>query len=105
MIERFDNVGIAVRDFERAVDFYQRLGFTISARYDETPSAIFTAGEARLYIFGTASQDPPHRRDLSLFGNPPGVDHLSFWVGDVDAAYNSISERGVHFEAPPADME
>ncbi len=102
-IQRIDNVGVAVRDLGRAEDFYTRLGFTVKDR--EQRSLTVAAGDARLWIFQTSSSEQPARRDPDLMGNPPGVDHLSLWVGDVDAAQGQAQGRGLEFEGEPGDTE
>jgi len=102
MIQRIDNVGVAVSDLERAIRFYGRIGFEIEDREEETPSATLRAGEARLWVF----QTPDHsgsRRSLDLVGNPTGYDHLSLRVGDVDAACDRVVANGQELESEPAD--
>jgi catechol 2,3-dioxygenase-like lactoylglutathione lyase family enzyme len=76
VIERIENVGVAVTDLERAVAFYTRLGFKVEARDESTRSAMLRGGEARLWIFETRRRSADHR-SLSLDGNPTGDDHLS----------------------------
>jgi uncharacterized glyoxalase superfamily protein PhnB len=39
-----------------------------------------------------------------LTANPPGLDHLSLWVEDVDLAYDSLRQSGLEFESEPADQ-
>jgi methylmalonyl-CoA/ethylmalonyl-CoA epimerase len=103
MIERIDNLGVAVTDLERALAFYQQLGFRVEDREEETPSATLAAGEARLWVFQTRSRAAA-TRDLSLTDNPPGLDHVSFWVGDVDAAAERLRTAGLSLESEPADQ-
>lgn len=103
VIERIDNVGVAVTDLESAVSFYTALGFEIEAR-DETPAATLRAGEARLWVFQVAGGRAP-RRSAELTPNPTGFDHVSLWVGDVDAASRQARERGLELESEPADQD
>ncbi|EKP95383.1 VOC family protein [Thermaerobacter subterraneus] len=104
MVERIDNVGVAVRDLQAAESFYTRLGFRVESR-DETPGALLVAGDARLYLFQTNRPEGGARRSPDLVGNPPGIDHISFWVGDVDAAYRRLAEQGLTFATEPADQD
>jgi uncharacterized glyoxalase superfamily protein PhnB len=39
-----------------------------------------------------------------LFGNPPGIDHISFAVADVDAIYATLRAAGVVLGGPPEDQ-
>ena len=109
MVERIDNVGIAVRDLAAAEAFYTRLGFRVESR-DDFPGVLMTAGEARLYLFQanrsqTNQPDGGVRRSPELVGNPPGIDHISLWVGDVDEAYRRLKAEGVTFAMEPADQD
>ena len=55
-----------------------------------------------LFIFATRQSNPfPVERELGLFGNPPGIDHISLAVADVDAMYATLRAAGVAFGAPP----
>ena len=56
-----------------------------------------------LYVFKTSSTTTPQGRDVSLTGNPPGIDHISFRVSDVDAEYTRLRNPGVTVETEPAD--
>ena len=46
----------------------------------------------------------PVGRELGLFDNPPGIDHISFAVGGVDALYSDLRKGGVVFGGPPEDQ-
>ena len=103
MVQGIDNIGICTTDVERSVAFYQRLGFSEAYRNDR--GVLVAAGAAHLFIFATRQSDPPPvGRELGLFGNPPGVDHISFAVADVDAMYATLQAAGVALGGPPEDQ-
>jgi catechol 2,3-dioxygenase-like lactoylglutathione lyase family enzyme len=103
MIQGVDNIGICTTDVARSVAFYQRLGFSEAYRNDR--GVLMAAGAAHLFIFATRqSNPPPVGRDLGLFGNPPGIDHISFAVADVDAMYSMLRAAGVALGGPPEDQ-
>jgi catechol 2,3-dioxygenase-like lactoylglutathione lyase family enzyme len=103
MIQGVDNIGICTTDVARSVAFYQRLGFSEAYRNDR--GVLMAAGAAHLFIFATQqSNPPPVGRDLGLFGNPPGIDHISFAVADVDAMYATLRAAGVVLGGPPEDQ-
>ena len=104
MVERIDNVGVAVTDLERAIAFYRALGFEVEA-HDETPAATMTAGGARLWVFQTSAAARDPQRAPDLVANRPGFDHVSFWVGDVDGAAAAARAAGLDLESDPADQE
>jgi len=103
VIERIDNVGVGVSDLDRALDFYRRLGFEVLEREEDTPSATLQAGSVRLWVFRGLGGPPPSRAPDPA-ANPPGLDHVSLWVEDVDVAYESLRSGGLAFEAEPADQ-
>ena|SRR6516165_5837112 len=103
MIQGVDNIGICTTDVARSVAFYQRLGFSEAYRNDR--GVLVAAGAAHLFIFATQQSNPaPVGRDLGLFGNPPGIDHISFAVADVDAMYATLRAAGVVLGGPPEDQ-
>ena len=103
MIERFDNIGVAVTDFKRSADWYGKLGFQQQDAGEA--GGAFTAGDAVLYIFQTDSAQPTARREHDLVHNPPGIDHISFRVADVDANHRELLARGVTIEEGPTNQE
>lgn len=102
MIAGVNNIGLAVRDLEASLEFYQILGFEIVHR-DETPAATIRAGSAVLYVFQTTEKTEPVSRDLELVHNPPGIDHISFDVSDVDELYARLNGK-ISFEGPPENQ-
>ncbi len=103
MIESFDNIGVAVTDYKKSVDFYGKLGFDVD--YEDGESGMLRSGNALLYVFKTSSTAQPQSRDVSLTGNPPGIDHISFRVPDVDGVYDELIKAGLKVETEPADQE
>ena len=103
MIQHVDNVGIAVTDFRRSADWYRNLGFECPEEWGTRGS--FQAGDAVLYIFQTDSPKSPEPRQLDLVHNPPGIDHISFRVADVDASHQQLLERGVEIEEGPTNQD
>ncbi|MBM4256025.1 MAG: VOC family protein [Deltaproteobacteria bacterium] len=107
MLKGIDNIGIAVADLARSMAFYEKLGFTKSYDYDaDVKGASMSCGSAVLFLFQTKQANPQAvKRDPSLAQNPPGIDHISFVVEDVDAIYQDLKAKGVAFNGEPADQE
>ncbi|HKA52273.1 MAG TPA: VOC family protein [Candidatus Binatia bacterium] len=64
------------------------------------------AGTAVLFLFQTKQASPqPVKRDPSLAQNPPGLDHISFAVEDVNQIYAELKAKGVSFLGEPADQD
>jgi methylmalonyl-CoA/ethylmalonyl-CoA epimerase len=103
-IQAIDNVGICVTDVARSMRFYRRLGFEVLAESDR--GVTLALGEAKLFLFpARPGDDRIVDRSLGLFGNPPGIDHISFLVDDVDAFHASLTADGVDAGPPPADQD
>jgi catechol 2,3-dioxygenase-like lactoylglutathione lyase family enzyme len=107
-ITRIDNVGLAVRDVRASARYFEEaLGFEVELAADgEPPSAVVHVGDQYLYVFQTSDDSSAgQERSPELVGNPPGLDHVSFTVDDVDATYRELRERGVEFKGEPATLE
>lgn len=102
MILRLDNIGISVTDVERVADFFERkLGLTVVRDLSGEPPSVQVQVEPQyLYVFETRETGGA-QRGPDLTGNPRGLDHISFTVDDVDAAYHDLRGRGVEFEGEP----
>lgn len=97
MIGSLDNIGIAVTDLPRMLDFYTNvLGFTTEPGTDD--DAWLNLGNARVYLFQTAPRTPDRAvRSDDLYTNPPGIDHLAIRVTDIIGASIELERRGVTF--------
>ena len=100
MVRGIDNIGIGATDLPRSAAFYETLGFSEAYRNDR--GVMMAAGTVQLFLFATQRSDAePVGRELGLFGNPRGIDHISFAVSDVDALYTKLRAAGVVFGGPP----
>jgi len=98
MLDAVDNAGIAVSDVPRAVAFYTEiLGFTDEGH--DAESASLRLGEVAFWLFRTPLP-ATERRGTDFTANPPGLDHLSFRVADIDEACETLEARGVSLEGP-----
>jgi len=103
MLQGIDNIGICAADLERSVQFYGSLGFAEAYRNER--GVMLAAGRVQLFLFQTQRSNPtPVSRELGLFRNPPGIDHISFSVTDVDALYGKFMQSGVICGSRPEDQ-
>jgi len=107
MLKGIDNVGVAVTDLARSVAFYEKLGFTKGYDYEaDVTGCTMNAGSAVLFLFQTKPASPQTvKRDPSLAQNPPGIDHISFAVEDVNQIYAELKAKGVSFLGEPANQD
>ena len=105
-LARIDNIGIAARDVAGEAAFFRdKLGLVVGLALDaDPPSATVQIGDQYLYVFQTESADSVVGRASDLVRNPPGVDHISFTLDDVDSAYSELQARGVEFDGEPMSV-
>jgi catechol 2,3-dioxygenase-like lactoylglutathione lyase family enzyme len=102
MIKSVDNIGVCVVNLKQSVEFYEKLGFTKA--YENDRGVTMVAGTSKLFVFQTRRSNPsPVSREFTLFQNPPGIDHISFAVENVDRLYADAKAKGVVFNGEPKD--
>lgn len=107
MLKGIDNVGVAVTDLNRSIAFYEKLGFTRGQDYEaDVRGCSMTCGSAVLFLFQTQQAKPQAvKREPTLAQNPPGLDHISFLVEDINKLYTELKAKGVVFLGEPADQD
>jgi glyoxylase I family protein len=111
MVTTFVNVGIAVRDIEEAIAFFEAIGLTVLGRDEVSGSWADTAvgidgNHAKIAMLET----PDKAGQLELFEylddlgieteptlpNEIGMHRVSFLVDDIEASLAALAERGYH---------
>jgi methylmalonyl-CoA/ethylmalonyl-CoA epimerase len=92
-----DHVGIAVPDLEAAIAEYRRLlGVEPSHRErvedQGVEEVLFPVGSSYIQLLGALGPDTPVGRSLAARG--PGVHHVAYRVGDVEAALAHLRDEG-----------
>jgi methylmalonyl-CoA/ethylmalonyl-CoA epimerase len=88
-LSEIGQIAIRVHDLERAVEFYQhKLG--LSHLFTVPKLAFFDCGSIRLML------SVPEKPE---FDHPSSI--IYFKVADIQAAYQTLSDRGVTFEDTP----
>jgi methylmalonyl-CoA/ethylmalonyl-CoA epimerase len=101
MIVGIDNIGLATRDLARSVEFYEKLGFAKASQNERGCTMLI--GTTKLFIFPAGPQTATTRA-ITLLGNPPGIDHVSFLVDDVDRSFAELTARGIKFTSIPENQ-
>ncbi|MFK7825797.1 MAG: VOC family protein [Oligoflexales bacterium] len=109
------HVGIVTDNIEESIKFYHSL-FGYEVRKDQIESGIFL--DKTLNLKGIKVRTVKMSRDgscqielLHYLSHPRekffneacsiGISHLAFTVEDLDNIYNSFSDKGIEFYAPP----
>jgi catechol 2,3-dioxygenase-like lactoylglutathione lyase family enzyme len=99
-----DHVAIAVTNLEDAVTWYGGLGFKVLERRvtrgerTSMRSAVLKAGRSVVVLIQGVEPDSQVSRFVEHFG--PGVQHLAFAVGDLDAALAAVRSAGGDIATP-----
>ena len=103
MLTRIDHVGIACRDLERSVAFYEAtFGLVVVSREENSDQGVreamlrvadAPAGTSYVQLLEPLGPDTPVGRFLARQGE--GIHHVGYGVTDIAAALESIGATGV----------
>jgi methylmalonyl-CoA/ethylmalonyl-CoA epimerase len=98
MLAAIDHTGIAVADIEEALAFYRDvLGLPLVHREtlgdQGVEAALFDVGDSHVELIAPLGADTSVARFLHQRG--PGLHHVAYRVGDIDATLASLSAAGV----------
>jgi len=110
LLTRIDHVGIACRDLDAAVAFYEStFGLIVAGREENpeqgvrevllrvadsgAPAAMWPAQPSYIQLLEPLGPDTPVGRFLARHGE--GVHHIGYGVTDIEAALESIGATGV----------
>jgi len=98
MLSAIDHTGIAVADIDEALAFYRDvLGLALVHREtlgdQGVEAALFDVGDSHVELIAPLGADSSVARFLQQRG--PGLHHVAYRVGDIDAVLASLSAAGV----------
>lgn len=98
MFDRVDHVGIAVRDLDTAVAFYEQT-FGVRCSHRETveeqgvEEAMFKVGESWIQLLRPLGEDTPVGKFIAKRGE--GVHHVGYGVSDLKEVLDHLKAQGV----------
>lgn len=97
MIKHISHIGIAVKDLDEGIAFYEKLGLTLEG-VEEVPSqkvkvAFFPVGDTRIELLAATSEDSPIAKFIEKRG--AGIQHIAFAVDDLPEALKYSEDEGI----------
>ena len=98
MFDRVDHVGIAVKDLDAAIAFYEAT-FGVTLAHRETveeqgvEEAMFRVGESWIQLLRPLGPDTPVGKFIAKRGE--GVHHVGYGVSDLKAVLEHLKAEGV----------
>ena len=96
-LKRVDHVGIAVKNLDEAVKFYESLGFKASGyevvAEQKVKVAFLPCGDSELELLESTDPEGPIAKFIEK--NGPGIQHIAIRVDDIDKALEELKEKGV----------
>jgi methylmalonyl-CoA/ethylmalonyl-CoA epimerase len=103
LLTRIDHVGIACRDLEKSIGFYEAtFGLVVAGREENAAQGVreamlrvadAPAGTSYVQLLEPLGPDTPVGRFLARRGE--GIHHVGYGVDDIEAALDSIGATGV----------
>ena len=98
MLDRIDHVGVATEDLDGAIAIYEGT-FGMPVAHRETvesqgvEAVLLDVGEGHVELLRPLGPDTPVGKYLEKKG--PGLHHVAYAVGDIDAALAKLRDSGV----------
>jgi methylmalonyl-CoA/ethylmalonyl-CoA epimerase len=98
MFDRIDHVGVAVEDLEGAISLYEKT-MEMQLAHRETvdsqgvEAVLLDVGDGHVELLRPLGPDTAVGKFIAKRG--PGLHHVAYAVGDIDAALASLSEAGI----------
>ena len=96
-LKRVDHIGIAVKNLEESVKFYESLGCKATGyetvAEQKVKVAFLPCGDSELELLESTEPDGPIARFIEK--NGPGIQHIAIRVDDIDKALEELKEKGV----------
>ncbi len=105
-VSRVDHVGVRVRDLERALRFYEILGFRLHAKAaNDAVAVVRNERDVELNLVYNANADAGGKNVLMDVGEKyPGYTHLAFRVSSIKATIEALRAHGIRITQGPVSF-
>lgn len=98
MIQKIDHLGIAVKNLDEAINYYESaLGLVCEGREEvesqKVRTAFFAVGEVHIELLEPTSDESPIAKFLAKNGE--GIHHIAFGTDAIDAQLSKASDAGI----------
>jgi len=98
MVNKVDHIGIAVKNLDEAVNFYENiLGLKVAGTEtvieQKVKVAFLPIGDSEVELLESTEEDGPVAKFIAKNGE--GVQHIAYRVDDVEAAIAQMKEKGI----------
>jgi methylmalonyl-CoA/ethylmalonyl-CoA epimerase len=109
VFDRIDHIGVAVEQLEAALELYrERFGLRVAHREvvasQGVEAVLLDVGENHVELLAPLGPETPVGRFLTKKG--PGLHHVAYQVGDIDATLAALKQSGLELidEQPRAGI-
>ncbi len=98
MIEKVDHIGIAVKDLDATLKFYeQTLGLKVTEKMEHGANrgAFVEVGDTEFELL--ANEDPNSAIARHIEKKGEGIQHIAFKVGQIEKAMEDLKKQGIPF--------
>ena len=105
-VQQVDHIGIRVRDFDRAMQFYRVLGFELHHKVDYDAVAIIRNAEGVEInlILNANAGDPKKNVLMDVPEKYAGYTHVALRVGSVSDTIKALNENGITITQGPVSF-
>lgn len=98
MVNKIDHIGIAVKNLEEALNFYEIILGLKSAGFEiveeqKVKVAFLPIGDTEVELLESTEEDGPIARYIAKNGE--GVQHIAYRVDDIEKAIEDMKEKGI----------
>ena len=97
MLNKINHIGIAVKNMDTAIDFYEKLGLKVEAteivESQKVRVAFIPIGEIRIELLEATSEESPIAKFIEKKGE--GIHHLAFNTNELIPALETVESHKI----------